>query len=290
MSWAKVDDALHNHPKVDALFERDEREGLAAMGLWTLVLSCVSGQLTDGIISRRVVRRLAPDHGVDFAAVLVREGLWDVIDGGWKIHDYLDWNPSREVALARRDARSEAGKRGGKASGESRRPPASEAVVEAVASADGEAVVDASAQAQGLNPVPSRPVPFEREGEAACATVDDPHVAAVERVLRSCPRLQFDPLLAAVTNAIAAYPDVDHVKAAHIAAGNASDPNYRTTDAGKALRYAIQELERTAPKPRNGTPGNGNGSVPYDKVAAREERYERRKAVAQKLMDERGAS
>lgn len=121
---------------------------------------------------------------------------------------------------------------------------------------------------------------IEREGERASASFDDPHVSEVERVLRSCPRLQFDPLLAAVTNAIAAYPDVDHVKAAHIAAGNASDPNYRTTDAGKALRYAIQELERTAPKPRNGS--HRNGPPPTDKVAAREARFEERAAAAER--------
>ncbi len=255
MSWGKVDDALHDHPKVDALLERDERSGLAAMGLWTLVFSCVSGQLTDGAISQRVVRRIAPDNGMELAAWLVSNGLWEVDGEGWVMHDYLDHNESRATILKRRESRAAAGRRGGKASGEKRRTAAN---AEAVASPGATANAVAQAEAPGLNPRPdpTRPVV---EGVGAGAPhleqgISDEHTSAVVAVLRTAPRLVFDPLLAGVTNVLAAYPNVDHVQAAHIAVSNSADPTYRTTDAAKALRYAIQDLARQAPQPRGAAP------------------------------------
>ena len=35
---------------------------------------------------------------------LVGAGLWEAVDGGWKIHDYLDYNPSHAQQEADRAA------------------------------------------------------------------------------------------------------------------------------------------------------------------------------------------
>jgi hypothetical protein len=43
---------------------------------------------------------------------LVAVGLWHEIPGGYEVHDFLDYNPSRAEVLARREATKEAGKRG----------------------------------------------------------------------------------------------------------------------------------------------------------------------------------
>lgn len=103
MSWAKLDDGLPDHPKVDALLEEDELRGLAAVGLWALSLCRCSQQLTDGAIHRRALARLAPEHGRDLAALLAARGLFDVDDsGGFAVHDFLTYNPSREEVLKRR--------------------------------------------------------------------------------------------------------------------------------------------------------------------------------------------
>jgi hypothetical protein len=82
----------------------------------------------------------------------------------------------------------------------------------------------------------------EREPDMTAAA-DDEHLRSVVEVLRSCPRLTFDLELLGVSHVLAAFPNGDAVRAAHIAVSNASDPNYRTTDAAKALRYALNELE-----------------------------------------------
>jgi hypothetical protein len=51
-----------------------------------------------------------------YAKTLVRAGLFDVVPGGYKVHDYLDYNESKVQALERKallkQVRSEAGKAG----------------------------------------------------------------------------------------------------------------------------------------------------------------------------------
>ncbi len=67
-----------------------------------------------------------------------------------------------------------------------------------------------------------------------------------------------------VANTLAAFPTAEHVKAAHIAVTNASDPNYRTTDAGKALRYAFNELDREHRPRSGGRPAPTPAAKPWD--------------------------
>jgi hypothetical protein len=45
MTWAKVDDRLHDHPKIDAMLEAGELQGAAALGLWVAALSYAADQL-----------------------------------------------------------------------------------------------------------------------------------------------------------------------------------------------------------------------------------------------------
>jgi hypothetical protein len=73
----------------------------------------------------------------------------------------------------------------------------------------------------------------------------DERLAEVVDILRSCPRLTFDPLLASVANALAAHPTLDAVKAARWVVMRASDPNWRTLDAGRSLWMAFDALARS---------------------------------------------
>jgi hypothetical protein len=102
VTWAKMDDGFDEHPKVEALLERDELQALAAIGLWTLTLTSSSRRLTDGQISARNLRRLAPEHGERLAALLTEHGLFDDDPDGLRIHDYLHYNPSRKQIERRR--------------------------------------------------------------------------------------------------------------------------------------------------------------------------------------------
>jgi hypothetical protein len=42
----------------------------------------------------------------------VDAGVWHEVDGGYELHDYLDWQPSRAQVAAERAARATAGERG----------------------------------------------------------------------------------------------------------------------------------------------------------------------------------
>lgn len=105
MSWAKVDDRLHAHPKV-------RRAGLEAMGLWVLALSHVAAYLTDGRIELEDVKHLAGSKGPALAARLVAAGLWEPDGEGWRVHDYLELNPSAAMVKAERERKASAGRSG----------------------------------------------------------------------------------------------------------------------------------------------------------------------------------
>lgn len=101
MAWAKVDDRFFSHPKV-------VETSLAARGLWITALSWSSAMETDGWIPSHMLPVLVDDSYRDgpepLAIELVRAGLWEEGDRGFRVHDFLDWNPSRETLTARRHA------------------------------------------------------------------------------------------------------------------------------------------------------------------------------------------
>lgn len=107
MSWLKVDDQFADHPKVLAL----GKDRLAGLGLW-MIGSCYAGRfLTDGYIPATAL----PSGARRLAERLVEVGLWDHAADGYRIHDYLDYQPGRETVLRerRRNAARQAKHRGG---------------------------------------------------------------------------------------------------------------------------------------------------------------------------------
>jgi len=115
MAWIKIDDQFADHPKIVAA-------GPLASWLYICGLTYCGRYLTDGWIPRGQVRKLADvDNPLELAQRLIEIGLWEVVDGGYQVHDYLEYNPPANKIIAIREARSEAGRRGGMASGESKR-------------------------------------------------------------------------------------------------------------------------------------------------------------------------
>lgn len=109
MPWVKVDDQFQDHPKFLDV-------SLAAVGLWVAGLAYCSRYLTDGKMSSSAVRRLGGTKKL--CDELQAVGLWTTTtDGGWQIHDYLQYNPSSDQVRDLREKRAEAGKRGGEARG-----------------------------------------------------------------------------------------------------------------------------------------------------------------------------
>lgn len=101
MPWVKLDDRFPSHRKVALLPDRAFRLHVSAI-CW-----CAEN-LTDGRIAERELPLIAKVRGIKSAAKeLETAGLWDRIEGGWEIHDYLDYNPSREQVLAERKKNAE---------------------------------------------------------------------------------------------------------------------------------------------------------------------------------------
>lgn len=123
--WAKLDDALMDHPKF-------LRVGPLGLALWVSGLLYCARNLTDGFIPENKVSSLVqwsymdPDRGpavvtlgvtcdipvgmVESAIVadtLVSARLWQRAVGGYRMHDYLDYQPSRESVMAKRAADAE---------------------------------------------------------------------------------------------------------------------------------------------------------------------------------------
>lgn len=115
MTWFRCDDQLADHPKVMALGALRR----PALGLWTMCGTYSARHLTDGFVSRSVAMRYA-ESGRELRRLtdaLVASGLFDEVEAGWSMHDYLDWNPSREQVMGRRVLAKEAGRQGGLAKG-----------------------------------------------------------------------------------------------------------------------------------------------------------------------------
>jgi hypothetical protein len=140
MTWFKVDDSFHSHPKVLAA-DAD------ALGLWVVAGAWSSANLTDGFVPEHVLTRLLPD-AADLARKLVSTGLWKRARGGHQFHDWTDFQPSASDVRTMREKRAAAGRVGGLNSGKARSKPRS--TNEALAS-------------QIVEP-PTRPVPKGRGG------------------------------------------------------------------------------------------------------------------------------
>jgi len=95
LQYAKVDVGFHGHRK--AL-----EAGPLARDLYVAGLEYARRELTDGLILEKMVRFLAPDHPRPKQATkrLVDVGLWDTVEGGYRIHDYLDHNDAGSDVLA----------------------------------------------------------------------------------------------------------------------------------------------------------------------------------------------
>lgn len=154
MGWARIDDSLHDHPKMVGL-------SLEALGLWVKCLAWAHRHHdsdTPGFLPLDIVKSFAGRRHVKLSAELVSRDLWDLADGnlpsagagevevnsdlsrsylgdkseitpsylgdkseisrGWWIHNYLDYLPASEKPTTGpgvRKARSAAGTAGAEA-------------------------------------------------------------------------------------------------------------------------------------------------------------------------------
>src|SRR5690625_4172961 len=139
MAWFKVDDRLYSHPKWLATSHKSH-------ALWLTACSWCAVHEQDAFSPPYVLSTFRhPKRDID---ELVHTRLWKQLDGGWKFKDRADYQPTSAELSEKRAARAEAGRRGGLASGRSRRE----------ASASASASPDASHGAKQKG-TPTRPDP-----------------------------------------------------------------------------------------------------------------------------------
>ncbi len=163
MSWGKVCDTLHAHRK-------RAKAGHEAIGLWTAALSWSRDKGTGGHIPAGRPLLLSEDEPEPEASAarcverLVKARLWDVDPaGGWRFHDWAEYQESEEQEAARREqislARAEAGRRGAAVTNGKR------SLVAGDNSANGGKIGNARQAAatpgkSGTSPLPSDPPPI----------------------------------------------------------------------------------------------------------------------------------
>lgn len=113
MPWFRLDDNFDTHPKLVEV-------GPQAACVFVRGLCYSNRDLTDGVISKAVARELAGGR-TKLESALVAVGLWHLDVGGYRIHDFLDFQPSRADVLEVRAKKAAAGHVGGVRSGEVRR-------------------------------------------------------------------------------------------------------------------------------------------------------------------------
>lgn len=107
MPWVRFDDDFPNHWKIEPLSD-------AAYRLHTTAIFWGAKQLTDGYLPENRLDLIAPrrmKRPQKYVAELVAAGVWEPVEGGWKLHDYLDYQPSKAQVKADREKSAERQKR-----------------------------------------------------------------------------------------------------------------------------------------------------------------------------------
>jgi hypothetical protein len=103
MTWAKLSDNFHSHPKTLEM-------GFAATGLYAMGLSYAAAHETDGFLPHKWVRSVVqnqPYRGL--IRRLIDANAWLIVTEppGYLIVDFLDYNPSREQIRQNRERQAD---------------------------------------------------------------------------------------------------------------------------------------------------------------------------------------
>ena len=151
MTWVKIEDGLPEHPKVI-------RAGKLAQALFIDGLCYSARQLTNGFVPLRAAERFGYGRRLrGTVAALVAAELWEAAEGGYLIHDYLQYQPSAEQVRQGRAAKHEDKVRAGRLGAMRRWQTDSRAIADPT---EEEWQTDSRAIA------PSRPVPSKERAKA----------------------------------------------------------------------------------------------------------------------------
>lgn len=105
MTWAKLDDSFHSHPKVRAAWYRCP----ASIGLHVIGITYAADHETDGLVPVWFVAGLfqKPKDLQEAVAALTELGMWERQGDDFVIHDFLDYHPSKDGLAKKRAADAE---------------------------------------------------------------------------------------------------------------------------------------------------------------------------------------
>lgn len=89
MPWVRFDDSAPDNPKLDSLSD-------GAFRLWFNSICFSNRNLTDGYVPNPRIPRLTPRYKPAHMNELVDAGAWHKEQGGVRIHDYLNYQPSSQ--------------------------------------------------------------------------------------------------------------------------------------------------------------------------------------------------
>lgn len=107
MAYMMLETSIRTHRKFIAA-------GPAASWLWACGLGYCQDTLTNGFIPDNAIEFLGVKNARSLAPKLVEVKLWEVVEGGWQMHDYLDHNKSADEVRDIMRRRREGGKKGGR--------------------------------------------------------------------------------------------------------------------------------------------------------------------------------
>ena len=91
MTWLKLDDGFAEHDKILPLTDKAFR--LHVVGMLACARNLTDGFVSDSrFISVAATARSTRKHATELEQV----GLWQRVEAGWRVRDYLDYNPSAE--------------------------------------------------------------------------------------------------------------------------------------------------------------------------------------------------
>lgn len=135
MDWVRVNSTFPSHPKALRVGPIGELIHLRAIcycaqhltdgvvpaeAIETFLRGLGSLRLTQGVRNRGRIKLGQDVLEIDWIAVLVEAGLWERCAEGYRLHDYLQYNPTREEYEQIMHTKRENGRRGGLASAQAR--------------------------------------------------------------------------------------------------------------------------------------------------------------------------
>lgn len=254
MTWARLDDRFGEHPKVVALSD-------VAFRVHVMAICYCARNLTDGFVPAGAARLMGATPKT--LRALVEAGLWAHACGGYRIHDYLDYNPSKAEVEDAAAKRSEAARIAGNASAEARQRKRQRTVERTVERfGNDSATIDPT----DFNPVPD-PVPLNATKEpigSFSAGGAAPPAAVPKRPPRGVFRPLTDEQRAGIEAENADIPDIAEIIAEaldHEAARKRTDMNLyvrRWVARERARRGNGHQVQR-GNQTRNGRGGRDAG-------------------------------